>query len=212
MPHARRRGPYSSLPFPFFGDSFNPDDIYSTGYPVASEPPAFLSSAMRGLIDPSANAMGSAISPPNAPSSQPLLIELQGGRYVRVTSNAIDGEALPLNLSSKDSNSQVESASSDSRHISRTGEFTAAPLVSSTSSRDVPPAILIFRDGHTEEIREYTITDGSLYARGDFYTQGYWNKKIDLAALNVPETVQANASRNVNFTLPSSPNEVIVRP
>src|SRR5271154_6626813 len=35
----RRSFPYTSLPFPFFGDSFNPDDVYSTGYPVASQPP-----------------------------------------------------------------------------------------------------------------------------------------------------------------------------
>ena len=51
-----------------------------------------------------------------------------------------------------------------------------------------------------------------LYARGDYYTDGYWNKKIDLATLNVAETMQANASRSVKFTLPSSPNEVITRP
>src|SRR5271155_1384456 len=25
---------YASLPFPFFGDSFDPNDLYSTGYPV----------------------------------------------------------------------------------------------------------------------------------------------------------------------------------
>ena len=51
-----------------------------------------------------------------------------------------------------------------------------------------------------------------LYARGDFYTDGYWNKKIDLATLNVNQTLQANADRSVNFVLPSSPNEVITRP
>jgi hypothetical protein len=61
-------------------------------------------------------------------------------------------------------------------------------------------------------VRDYTIADGSLYARGDFYTDGFWNKKIDLASLNVAETMQANASRNVKFILPSSPNEVITRP
>ena len=32
----RQPFPYNSLPFPFFADSFDPDDIYSTGYPVAS--------------------------------------------------------------------------------------------------------------------------------------------------------------------------------
>ena len=76
----------------------------------------------------------------------------------------------------------------------------------------LPPAVLIFRDGHTEEVRDYAIADGTLYARGDYYTDGYWNKKIDLSALNVAETLQANTKRNVNFVLPTSPNEVITRP
>ena len=51
-----------------------------------------------------------------------------------------------------------------------------------------------------------------LYARGDYYTDGYWNKKIDLATLSVAETMQANANRSVKFVLPSSPNEVVTRP
>jgi hypothetical protein len=70
----------------------------------------------------------------------------------------------------------------------------------------------MFRDGHSEEVRDYTIADGVLYARGDYYTDGYWNKKIDLAALNLPQTREANADRSVKFVLPSSPNEVITRP
>ena len=75
----------------------------------------------------------------------------------------------------------------------------------------LPPAVLIFRDGHSEEVRDYTIADGIIYARGDYYTDGYWNKKIDLATLDLAQTQQANSARNVNFTLPSSPNEVITR-
>jgi hypothetical protein len=76
----------------------------------------------------------------------------------------------------------------------------------------LPATILIFRDGHSEEVRDYTIADGSLYVRGDFYTDGYWNKKIDLSALNLAATMQTNATRNVKFVIPSSPNEVITRP
>lgn len=80
------------------------------------------------------------------------------------------------------------------------------------AARELPAAILIFRDGHSEEVHDYTIADGSLYARGDFYTDGYWNKKIDLSALNLAATTQTNSARNVKFVLPSSPNEVITRP
>jgi hypothetical protein len=122
--------------------------------------------------------------PANDPT-QPLMIELQRGRYVRVASNPADGDALPLTLTSS----------------------TAV-----VPSHDLPPAILIFRDGHSEEVRDYTIADGVLYARGDFYTDGYWNKKIDLSVLNLSQTLQTNAARSVRFVLPSSPNEVITRP
>jgi hypothetical protein len=75
----------------------------------------------------------------------------------------------------------------------------------------LPATILIFRDGHSEEVRDYTIADGFLYICGDFYTDGYWNKRISLASLDLSQTSQANARRNVNFVLPLSPNEVIAR-
>jgi hypothetical protein len=173
------------LPFPFFGDSFNPEDIYSTGYPVASEPPAFLLQARAMSSSPDSLAPPEIARPANDPT-QPLMIELQNGHYVHVASTPADGEALPLTLASS--------------------ATAAAP------ARDLPPAILIFRDGHSEEVRDYTIADGFLYSRGDYYTDGYWTKKIDLATLNVAETLQANATRNIKFALPSSPNEVITRP
>ena len=189
--------PYGSLPF--FGDSFNPDDIYSSGYPVASEPPPFLMQAMRDMAGSAANPMAQAISP--APNHQPaandpLMIELQNGRYVRVDNTAANADALPLNLTPNRSRSSS----------------TPSTITAAAPSQTLPPAVLIFHDGHSEEVRDYTIADGMLYARGDYYTDGYWNKKIDLATLNVAETMQANASRSVKFTLPSSPNEVITRP
>ncbi len=111
------------------------------------------------------------------------MIELKSGHYVRVNDGGIDGEALPLNVSAD----KVRKAAA------------------------LPAAVLVFRDGHREEVRDYTIANGMLYARGDFYSDGYWNKNIDLAAVNLPETLHANAERNVKFALPSSPNEVITR-
>jgi hypothetical protein len=200
---SRRSSPLTSLPFPFLADSFNPDDIYSSGYPVASDPPPFLMQAMQqfagaGLGSMGQSSIGKALSAPrNQPSSSdPLMIELQNGQYVRVNNTAIDGEALPLKLAPD--HSQTNSA--------------RPPMISAISPKPLPAAVLIFRDGHTEEVRDYTIADGILYARGDYYTDGYWNKKIALTTLNVSQTLQANATRNVNFVLPSSPNEVITRP
>jgi len=183
--------PYTSLPFPFFGDSFDADDIYSTGYPVASQPPAYVLQAADALRDSGPDYIGHTTPYDNHQlASQPLMIELQNGRYVRVSNDAPDAEM------------QAEAQ-----------EPPVAPAVATSSpAPNLAPALLVFRDGHSEEVRDYTIAEGFLYVRGDYYTDGYWNKRIALSSLDVPQTMQANASRNVNFILPSSPNEVITRP
>ncbi|MFZ0136918.1 MAG: hypothetical protein WAK89_07675 [Candidatus Sulfotelmatobacter sp.] len=180
----RQPFPYTSLPFPFFADSFNPDDLYSTGYPVASQPPVILLQAARALAGPAEAGPAEYADRQPAPA-QPLMIELQNGRYVRVNSAAADGEALPLNL---------------------------APDRTPSPPSELAPVLLVFRDGHSEEVRNYTIADGILYASGDYYTDGYWNKKIALSTINLQQTLEANAKRNVKFGLPESPNEVITRP
>jgi hypothetical protein len=207
---------YASLPFPFFGDSFDPNDIYSTGYPVASQPPPFVLEAARALAN-SSSPMGFAPALDNnreSASSQPLMLELQNGQYVRVNSSAAEvDDAHDLTAASgKALNKNTEPAKSARNHSASPPDSTPALDVAASRPRELPPATLIFRDGHSEEVRDYTIADGILYARGDYYADGYWNKKIGLAALNIPETLQANTARNVNFVLPSSPNEVITRP
>jgi hypothetical protein len=202
----RQPFPYTSLPFPFFADSFDPDDIYSTGYPVASQPPVVLLQAERALAGP--NVASPAEYADRQPSaSQPLMIELQNGRYVRVNSTAADGKALPLTLA-PDAAEASQNQTAKSAH----SNFTRSSITAASPMHDLPPALLVFRDGHSEEVRDYTIADGILYARGDYYTDGYWNKKIALSTLNVSQTLAANAARNVKFVLPSSPNEVITRP
>lgn len=179
----RRASPRTSLPFPFLGDFLSLDDLYSAGYPVASQPPVFLLQAARTLSAPSDYPAQPRYEPAN--KTQPLMIERQNGHYVRVTSTPANGQPLSLESDKK-----------------------PAPAAAAT----LPPALLVFRDGHTEEVRDYSIADGTLYARGNYYTDGYWNKKINLSTLNVVETLQANHERNVKFVLPSSPNEVITRP
>jgi hypothetical protein len=189
-PNGFHRFPNTSLPFPFFADVFTLDDLYSTGYPVASQPPIiFLQSrASAGPSDYPAHTKNERTTP-----TQPLMIERQNGRYVRITSTAANGEVLPQEPG--------QSQTSNTK-----------PALATEPTHNLPPALLVFRDGHTEEVRDYAIADGTLYARGDYYTDGYWNKKIALSSLNVPQTLEANTARNVNFVLPSSPNQIITRP
>ena len=120
------------------------------------------------------------------------MIELQGDRYVQV---------------SGDRSSLAQMIDSDS------GSQSPAQLRSSAGSQaPASAAVLVFRDGHRQEVSAYTIADGVLYASADYATSGMWNETIELASLNVPETVATNSSRGLRFQLPSAPNEVIVGP
>jgi len=121
----------------------------------------------------------------------PLMIELQDGHYVR-------------------SDQIVKPAQQGEAKTSPRGKLVA----SSTPpiSIQTVPAVLIFRDGHSEQVREYTVADGAIYAHGDYWVDGYWNKKILLSALDVPATLSANQGTGANFELPSGPNVVVVRP
>lgn len=187
---SRRSTPLTSFVSPFFDDFYNPDD--GSSEPEPSAPPAFLMQGPRVPSDYESLRGGPTYDTGEADASQPLMIELQGDHYVRVSSAAIDGEALPLR------------PASDSA--------MAKSVVGKSPAGDLPSTVLVFRDGHSEEVHDYTIADGFLYAQGDYYTDGYWNKKIDLLTLDVAETIKTNALRGVKFVLPSSSNEVITRP
>ncbi|MGC1374169.1 MAG: hypothetical protein WA824_18685 [Candidatus Sulfotelmatobacter sp.] len=184
---------YLSLPFPSFDDAYDSGDIYSTGYPVAAPLPPYLPPLSR---DYGSDSFRPQMSSQTFAASQPLIIELQNGRYVQVSSAAVDGEA-PLNMPAN-SSAAVSSENSSAN--------------SASEANNLAPVVLIFKNGDRQQVRSYTIMNGILYAQGDYYTDGYWNKKIDLSALNVAETLQANAQHGVKFVLPSSPNEVVTRP
>lgn len=72
-----------------------------------------------------------------------------------------------------------------------------------------PHPVLVYADGHREEIPDYAIADGVIYVRGNDWQNGHWTKHIPLAALDPPATIQANQQRGVEFLLPTAPNVVI---
>ncbi len=61
------------------------------------------------------------------------------------------------------------------------------------------PIVLVFRNGHQQEVTNYAIMGDSLYV----FDQA--RKKIALADLDIPATVKANDDRGVEFNLPLSP-------
>jgi len=121
-----------------------------------------------------------------------LLIEWQGNRYVRFGSPAETGEP---------------GASAHPDYAEPTITKRMKPPISVTQKE--PSAVLVYRDGHREEIPDYAIADGVIYVRSSDWQNGYWTKRIPLSALDPRATIQANQQRGVNFLLPSAPNVVI---
>ena len=157
---------------PFWSTAFWWDDGYSgTGEQVVVQEPAPVVAQQPAAVQ--------EVKPAN-----PLLIELQGDRFVRLTGNGV--------------NPSVATAS--------------ATKPTTEQHRELPPAVLVFRNGHRQEISSYSIIGPALYASGSYWTNGYWTQKILLADLDMPATLQANQERGINFVLPSAPNQVVTRP
>jgi hypothetical protein len=84
--------------------------------------------------------------------------------------------------------------------------------VSAQLAPKLPPAVLVFRDGHQEEIEKYTIIGRVIYAQADYWSTGSWRRKVAIADLDISATLKLNQERGGKFSLPSGPNEVIFRP
>jgi hypothetical protein len=129
--------------------------------------------------------------------ASPLLIELQGNRYVRIS-----GES---------STAQVVNPST-ALQGARLQEEVAPAEAASAPHAEPPPTVFVFRDGHQEESSDYSIVGGIIYASANYWTEGSWSKKIPVAELDLPATLRANEKRGVHFVLPSAPNQVVTRP
>ena len=63
---------------------------------------------------------------------------------------------------------------------------------------DQPQTVLVFKDGHRQEIANYAIVGATLYDLSDGRT-----KKVGLAELDLTATVKQNDERGVDFKLPA---------
>ena len=119
------------------------------------------------------------------PVPDAVLLELQGNQWVKVDRSA---------------------------PVSAVAGATAPSQPEQATAKELPPAILVYRDGHREELSSYSIIGTTIYTKADYWSSGAWNRKINIADLDVPATVKQNRERGVRFDLPSGPNEVILRP
>jgi len=64
---------------------------------------------------------------------------------------------------------------------------------------DQPETVLVFKDGHQQEVSNYAIVGTTLYDLSEGKT-----RKVALAELDLPATVKQNDSRGVDFRLPAT--------
>lgn len=116
-----------------------------------------------------------------------LVLENRGGQWVRIPS----ASQMPV--------------AQENAEPQGPGSGTVAP------PDKLPPAVLVFRDGHEEQVARYVVQGNVLYTSSDYWSTGLWTRKIPITALDVPATEKLNAARGGAFALPSRPNEVVVR-
>jgi len=169
-----------------------PPDYYDYGYEY--EPSMTQAPPPATVVCPAQQAEA---PPPRLPDS--LVLELHGDQWVRVGSYG-------------ESPTPAQPVPSNSAHALSPGATGPSRLEAAEPIRELPPAVLVFHDGHEEQIKHYTIMGTTLYASADYWTTGSWTRRIAIADLDIPSTLKLNQERGVRFNLPSGPDEVVIRP
>jgi hypothetical protein len=139
--------------------------------------------------EPAPAAQATTVAPVQVkaePVPDPVLLELRGTQWVKV-------------------NSFTSAAATDSGVLAQV-PAQAVPAKASA------PAVLVYRDGHSEELNSYSIIGPVIYTKGDYWSSGNGTRKIQIADLDLPATLKQNQDRGVKFELPSGPDEVMIRP
>jgi len=138
--------------------------------------------------DKAVHAQPEQESVPIAHPAESLILENRNGQWVRIPT----GTQWPI---------------SPPAEVSGPGPKDVA----SRSPIKLPSTVLVFRDGHQEEVERYVIQRTDLYTSADYWNSGTWTRRIPIAELDVPASVKLNAARGGNFSLPTRSYEVIVR-
>jgi hypothetical protein len=185
-----------------FRDGYDPASGYwLSGYPYSDDGHdyGYPESAAPGSTPDSAQTSEGPAQQPAVPTIpvEPLLLELRDGQWVRVPT----GSRIAL----------LQSASPDGAQASSARPRINEPSEVAPPAPELPPAVIVFRDGRMEEVRKYMIQGTDLYTSSDYWRTGAWTRKIRLADLNIPASMKVNKERGTKFNLPSGPNEVVVR-
>jgi hypothetical protein len=157
-------------------------------------------------VPPNQNVERTAQPAPLAPVPTPpqsLLLELHGDHWVRITN---------YGQSQADGQSREPEPQQASDLPSATPANAPRRIPTAEPPSELPPAVLVFRDGHKEEIGKYVIVASTIYTSADHWSSGAWTRKVQIVQLDVPATLKLNQERGTKFSLPSGPNEVMIRP
>jgi hypothetical protein len=180
--HRFARGAFLGSPF-FYSD-------YETGTeePYVEETPPSIARMQRPTsIDDSART----------PKPAPLLIEWRGDRYVR-----FGGAQNTSGNGTTPDYAEPKTGAAPLRDQNKIGE-------KKIDEKKIPSAVLVYRDGHRQEISGYAIAGGMIYSQTADWQNAHPTKPIPVSALDPVATVTANSQRGITFLLPSASNEAI---
>jgi hypothetical protein len=138
--------------------------------------------------------LASVPSPPEA-----LVLELHGDHWMRITNYG-------------QSQTGGQSSQTDSEPVSNLPSATPRRIPAAEARSELPTAVLVFRDGHKEEIGKYVIIGATICTSANYWSSGSWTRKVQIVELDIPATLKLNQERGAKFSLPSGPNEVMIRP
>jgi hypothetical protein len=180
------------------GSAFAPYFYSDYDYDSDSEPET-VDSPPAQIIEQTAEP-ASAVPMPNGAGA--LVLELQDDHWVRITNSG-------------QSQTDGQSGPPESAGISKLPSTIVPAAVRRTPAaeppRGLPRAVLVFRDGRREEIGKYIIIGTTIYTGTDSWSNSSWTRKVQIVELDVPATLELNQERGTKFSLPSGPNEVMIR-
>jgi hypothetical protein len=107
--------------------------------------------------------------------------------------------ANQMNQQSLEEERMRQQAEDDPPENSNDRYARSAPAARETESAPVPPTVLVFRDQHQQEVRNYAIVGQTLWNFASQRTQ-----KIPLSDLDLVATTKANDERGLTFRVPAS--------
>jgi hypothetical protein len=176
---------------PYFYSDYDSDYDYGFEPEIEAPPPPEV------IVIPTPQP---APPPPATSSDGPVVLELHGDHWVRIT----DYGQSEIDERSGKPERVPNPQSAESRATPRRTQAAKTPS-------ELPPAVLVFRDGHKEEVGRYVIMGGTIYISADYWSTGSWTRKVQIAELDVPATLKLNQERGANFNLPSGPYDVMIR-